>query len=679
MTPREEQVDLYHEEAVADPYRWLEATEDPRTRAWIAAQNRATESFLKAVSSRESIRARLTELWDYPRAGVPWQRGESWFQFRNSGLQNQAVLYVMDEPDQPGRILVDPNQLSKAGTVALTGAEVSRDGRLLAYATSAAGSDWLSWRVRDVTSGDDLPDLIEWSKFCTASWLRDGTGFTYSALDPPASGEEYLAESRTPRVLLHLLGSRQDRDRLLYSAPDHPEWLPSAAVTEDGRFVVIHISSGTSRENRIEVLDLEQPDSVPRPLVGDFTSAVEVVTNVGSRFYLLTDHQAERQRLVAVDLDHPERSRWHEVIPETEATLIRVDHFGGRLVCHYLQSAHSRLVMHHLDGRRLGEIPLPEMVTVTGLSGRVESQRTHFSVSNFTQSSSIWSHDLETARTVLVQGPQAAVDSDSSVTEQVFVPSADGTPIPMFLTRRRDVVPSGDVPVLLYGYGGFNHPVTPAFSVPERVWVERGGLLAVANLRGGGEFGRSWHDAGRLARKQNVFDDFCGCARWLATSGWSRAERIAINGASNGGLLVGACLVQHPELFGAAVPEVGVLDMLRFDKFTIGWAWTSDYGDPRDPTQYRWLRSYSPLHNVRPGVCYPPTMVMTGDHDDRVMPGHSFKFAATLQAAQEGPAPILIRVETSAGHGLGKPTEKSIAERTDFLAFLEHSLGMSGT
>ena len=679
MTPREGQVDLYHGEAVSDPYRWLEATDDPRTRAWIAAQNRVTESFLKAISSREQIRARLTELWDYPRAGVPWQRGESWFQFRNSGLQNQAVLYVMAEPDHPGRILVDPNQLSTDGTVALTGAEVSRDGRLLAYATSAAGSDWLTWRVRDVTSGDDLADVLEWSKFCTASWLRDGTGFTYSALEPPAVGEEYLAESRTPRVMLHLLGSPQDQDRLLFSAADQVEWLPHGVVTEDGRFVVIQISSGTSRENRIEVLDLKQPDFVPRPLVGDFASAVEVVTNVGGRFYLLTDHQAQRQRLVAVDLDRPERSRWHEVIPETEATLVRVNHFGGRLVCHYLQNAHSQLVVHHLDGRRLDEIPLPGMVTVTGLSGRVESPRMHFSVSGFTQSSSIWSHDLETDRTVLVQGPQAPVDSDSSVTEQVFVRSADGTRIPMFLTRRRDLVPTGEVPVLLYGYGGFNHPVTPEFSVAEWVWVERGGLLAVANLRGGGEFGRRWHDAGRLAEKQNVFDDFCGCAEWLATSGWSRAERIAINGASNGGLLVGACLVQRPELFGAAVPEVGVMDMLRFNKFTIGWAWTSDFGDPQDPVQYRWLRSYSPLHNVRHGVRYPPTLVMTGDHDDRVMPGHSFKFAAALQAAQGGHAPILIRVDTHAGHGLGKPTEKLIAERTDFLAFLEHALGVSGT
>ncbi|NNM96940.1 MAG: S9 family peptidase [Candidatus Dormibacteraeota bacterium] len=675
VTIAEDQVDLHHGELVEDPYRWLEATDDPRTRAWIEAQNRATLSYLEAIPSREAIRARLTDLWNYPRSDVPRQRGGRWFQSRNAGLQNQPVLYVMDRPDEAGRVLVDPNQLSAAGTVALTGAEVSRDGRLLVYATSAAGSDWLSWRVRDVDSGEDLSDRIEWSKFCTASWLRDGTGFTYSALDPPAAGDEYLAQSRTPRVQLHHVGTPQEHDQLLYSAADRPDWMPHATVTEDGRYVVIEISRGTFPESRIEVIDLEQGTVAPSLLVADFTCAATVATNIGSRFYLVTDYLAERQRLVAVELGQAERSGWQEVIPETDATLLSVDHFGGRLVCHYLRDARSQLVVHHIDGRRVGEISLPGMVTVTGLSGSRDSQVMHFSVSSFTESTSIWSHDLESGETVLVQGPQARIDPDLTLTEQVYVSSEDGTRIPVFLTHRRDLTKNGEVPVLLYGYGGFNIPLTPAFSAAERVWVERGGLLAVANLRGGGEFGRNWHDAGRLANKQNVFDDFCACARWLASSGWSRAGRIAIDGRSNGGLLVGACLTQHPELFGAAVPEVGVLDMLRFHKFTIGWAWTSDFGDPQDPIQYRWLRSYSPLHNVRFGVSYPATMVMTGDHDDRVMPGHSFKFAATLQAAQAGAEPILIRVETSAGHGMGKPTAKLIAERTDFLAFLERALG----
>ena len=674
LTPTQDQVDLHHGELVDDPYRWLESTDDPRTRAWIEAQNQVTMSYLESLPSREAIRSRLTELWNYPRSDVPRQRGGRWFQSRNSGLQNQAVLYVMDRPDEPGRILVDPNQLSAAGTVALTGAEVSWDGRLLAYATSAAGSDWLKWRVRDVASGEDLSDVVEWSKFCTVSWLRDGTGFTYSALDPPAAGDEYLAQSRTPRVQLHLLGTPQEHDQLLYSAADQPEWIPQATVTEDGHYVVIEISRGTFPESQIEVIDLEQRTIGPVSLVADFSSSAKVATNIGSRFYIVTDYRAERQRLMAVELGQAERGSWQEVIPETEATLLSVDHFGGRLVCHYLQDAHSQLVVHRLDGRRVGEISLPGMVTVTGLSGRSDSRVMHFSVSSFTESTSIWSHDLESGETVLVQGPQARIDPDLIVTEQVLVTSDDGTRIPVFLTHRRDLVKNGEVPVLLYGYGGFNIPLTPSFSAGERVWVERGGLLAVANLRGGGEFGRSWHDAGRLANKQNVFDDFCACARWLAGSGWSWADRIAIDGRSNGGLLVGACLTQHPELFGAAVPEVGVLDMLRFHKFTIGWAWTSDFGDPEDPAQYRWLRRYSPLHNVRAGVSYPATMVMTGDHDDRVMPGHSFKFAATLQAAQAGTEPILIRVETSAGHGTGKPTEKLIAERTDFLAFLEHSL-----
>jgi prolyl oligopeptidase len=674
--------DDHHGDLVRDPYRWLEDTDSAETAAWIKAQNELTERFLETVPERQEIRARLTELWDYPDAGVPFERGGRWFQLRRAGLQNQPVLYVADAPAGEGRVLLDPNLLAEDGTVAVGGVQVTDDGSLIAYATSSAGSDWKVWRVRDVATGEDREDLLEWCKFSQAAWRRDGSGFYYSRLEPPAPGTEYLSENRLPRVFFHRLGDRQGDDQLAFATPDQPEWLHSASVTDDGRFVVMSVSRGTFPESQLHVLDLDRPDAGFRPLVGDFASRVSVVTNVGSTFYLVTDYQAERSRLVAVDLADPGRDHWREVVPEAEHTLLDAHFFGGRLVCHYLRHATSVLRVVSLDGAHIRDIPLPGIAALAesfrqdpGIQGRADSDLMHFKVASFTDSGSLWSHHLGTGETTLVSPAAAAVDPDAFVTEQVFATSADGTRIPVFLSRRRDIEPSGDVPALLYGYGGFDNPVTPSFSVANVVWMERGGLFAVANLRGGGEYGRSWHDSGRLANKQNVFDDFCACARWLAESGWSRRERIAINGRSNGGLLVGACLTQHPELFGATVPEVGVLDMLRFHKFTIGWAWTSDFGDPDDPGQYQWVRAYSPLQNIGPGTSYPPTLITTGDHDDRVAPGHSLKFAAALQRAQGGPAPILIRVETAAGHGAGKPTAKLIAERTDVLAFLEAALG----
>jgi prolyl oligopeptidase len=455
-----------------------------------------------------------------------------------------------------------------------------------------------------------------------------------------------------------------------------------AKVSDDDRYVVISIGRGTRPEARVLVLDLERPAAGLRPLVPEFAFKAGVVCNIGSTFYLVTDHEAERQRIVRVDLERSECESWREVVPEAAEMLLGAHQFGGTLVCHYLKDARSMLRVFDLDGNLVRDVPLPGLASLAassdgsdGLEGRPGRSIVHFALTSFTESGSLWSHDLESGETTLLSASAAGLDTADFLTEQAFVTSDDGSRIPVFLTRRSDVVPTGEVPVLLYGYGGFDVSLTPWFSVANAVWLERGGALAVAVLRGGGEYGKAWRDAGKLANKQKVFDDFCAAARWLADSGWSRPARIAVNGASNGGLLVGACLTQHPELFGAAVPEVGVLDMLRFHKFTIGWAWTSDFGDPDDPEQYPWVRGYSPLHNLRPGEHYPATLVMTGDHDDRVVPGHSFKFAAALQAAQGGDAPILIRVETSAGHGLGKPTSKSVAERADMLAFIEAALG----
>jgi prolyl oligopeptidase len=677
-TRRDDTAGVLHGETVADPYRWLEDTWSAETAEWVKLQNELTDSVLSAIPVREQLRARLTEVWDFPRFGVPFEHGGRWFQSRNSGLQPQAVLYVMSSPIDEGRVLLDPNTLSSDGTVALSTWAVSHDGRLFAYATSASGSDWVTWRIRDIETGDDLDDVIEWSKFSDAAFDAATTNFFYVAYDAPEEGREFLEESRIPRIMRHRLGTPQSDDALVFTDTNEPEWILGVEPSDDGRFLLATIFRGTFPENQLHVLDMSADDATLVPLANDFSAQVQTAGNVGDRFYLYTDDGAERRRIVAVDLADSSKPAWREVVPESSDTLQSASVYGGRLVAHYLQDAHSRLAVFDLDGAPVGDIPLPGLVNVTEMSGHADRDVIHFTVMSFADSGSLWTYDLSTRELLQIPVPRAQVATDDLVTEQVFVTSKDGTRVPVFLMHRRDITPTGDVPVLLYGYGGFNIPMTPAFSVMRAVWAERGGVSAVANLRGGGEYGRAWYDGGRLANKQNVFDDFCAVAEWLGgESGWSRPQRVAINGGSNGGLLVGACLTQRPELFGAAVPAVGVLDLLRFHLFTIGWAWTSDYGSPDDAEQYRWLRSYSPLHNVRPAMSYPPTLVLTGDHDDRVAPGHSFKFAAALQAAQAGDAPVLIRIETSAGHGAGKPTQKVIDEAADLLSFLEYALEVS--
>jgi prolyl oligopeptidase len=679
---RGEQFDELHGELVADPYRWLEDANDPETRTWVQAQNEVTEAFLAMVPSRPAVRARLAQLWDYPRWDVPFPAGGRWFQRRNSGLQDQAVLYVMASPEDEGQVLLDPNLLSADGTVALGGLAVSDDGALLAYSTSDAGSDWMTWHVRQVATKTDRPDRVEWCRYGDAAWRKDGSGFYYHATERPPQGAELTSPVGLVRVWFHALGTGQADDVVVFEAADDPELLPHAAVSEDGRFLVISVSRGTAPESDLIVLDHEDPGRGFQTLVGGLWCRAEAVTNVGATFYVVTDAEADRQRLVAIELGRPEREHWREIVAQRDAPLMGARNCGGRLVCHHLEDACSRLSVVELDGTPVGDLSLPAIVSLdcrydeVGVEGRADSNLALFGLQSFVDAGSLWSHDVSSGETRQLRGPAAPVEPGLMVSEQVFVTADDGERVPLFLTRRRDVSATGDVPVLLIGYGGFNVPMTPYFQSANALWVERGGLLAVAVLRGGGEYGRAWHDAGRLAHKQRVFDDFCDCARWLASSGWSRPGRIAINGASNGGLLVGACLTQHPELFGAAVPEVGVMDMLRFHKFTIGWAWKSDFGDPDDPEQYRWVRAYSPLHNIRPGTRYPPTLITTGDHDDRVVPGHSLKFAAALQAAQGAGAenPVLVRVETAAGHGAGKPTSKAIAERADMLSFLDWAL-----
>lgn len=673
-TRRDDVVEDLHGIPVADPYRWLEDVDADDTRAWVLAQRDLTQGWLAGSAVRDAIRNRLRELWDHPRRGAPWRRGDRWFQLRNSGLQAQQVLWTMPAPDAEGEVLLDPNTWSEDGTAALSGLAVSDDGRWLAYARSDRGSDWMTWRVRDLDEDGDRPDVVAWSKFSGAAWAPDGSGFWYGAYEPPPPGQAYQEVNRGQRLCFHRVGTDQADDVVVYAREDQPEWGYRPSVSEDGRWLLVTVSHGTDPRTRLYVADLAGDGDV-RPLLDDFDAEYDCIGTVGRTLYVLTDRDAPDRRVVAIDADHPDPGDWTEVVAEGDDTIEFAGLVGGRLVTVRLHHASHRLDVWDLDGTPRGRIDLGELGSLAGLAGRQDDPLLHIGWTTFTRPTTVFAHDLDTGGTTEVFAARPAGLREDLVTTQVFVDRADGTRVPMFLVHRADVTPEhGTAPTILYGYGGFGISLTPAFSVSRAVWVERGGVSAVANLRGGGEYGSTWHDAGRLEHKQQVFDDAIACARWLVDAGWTTRDQLGIQGGSNGGLLVGACITQHPELFACAVPEVGVLDMLRFHRFTIGWAWISDYGDPDDAEQFATLYAYSPLHHIRPGTAYPATMIVTGDHDDRVVPGHSFKFAAALQAAQAGEAPVLLRVETSAGHGAGKPTGKLIDERADVLAFCEDVL-----
>jgi len=672
--PTADQVDDYHGTLIADPYRPLEDSDTPASRQWISAQNELTARVLGELPARRAIRERLAELWDFPRAGAPWRRGERWFQLRNTGLQDQDILWTADGPDAEGRVLLDPNRLSDEGTTALSALAVAESGELVACATSEAGSDWRTWSVRRVGTGEDLPDRIAWSKFSSAAWTHDDAGFFYGRYPEPPADAAFDAPNLDMELRYHRLGTDPADDRLVFSTPSEPEWGYEPALSDDGRLLVLSVWRGTDPVNRIYVADLTngvEAASV-RPLLDAADARYEFIGTIDGTLYLQTDRDAPLGRVIAVDANDPENVR--EIIPEGEDALERVRLVGNRLAAVHLHHAHHRLAIYESDGRHVVDVALPGIGTIVDTAGRRTDDALFLTFMSFVAPAAVLAVKMADGTVREGRRPTLAWDPDDFVTEQVFVTSDESTRVPLFLTRRRDVVPDGDVPTLLYGYGGFQVPIGPMFKAEWLAWMERGGLLAVASLRGGGEYGKAWHDAGRLVDKQNVFDDFAACARWLAASGWTRPERIGISGRSNGGLLVGASITQHPELFGAAVAEVGVMDMLRFHRFTIGWGWTSDYGSADDPEEFRTLLAYSPLHSIRPGVAYPATLVTTGDHDDRVVPGHSFKFAAALQAAQAGEAPILVRIDTDAGHGLGKPVSKLIDERADVLTFLELAL-----
>lgn len=673
---RGEQVDDYHGTQVADPYRWLEDPDSLESRAWIEAENKITFGFLEKIPQRERLRQRLTELWNYEKFGVPSQRGGRYFYTRNDGLQNQSVLYWAPSLEAEPKLLLDPNALSAEGTIALSGSAISDDGRHLAYGLATAGSDWQEWRVRDVESGTDLDDHLKWVKFSGASWSSDGAGFYYSRYDEPAEGEQLTAQNYFQKLYYHKVGTPQSEDRLVYERRDEKEWGFHGQATDDGRWLVITVTHGTERKNNLFYLDLAKPDAEVVELLTGFEARYEFIDNDGDVFWVRTDLDAPRNRIVAIDVSQPDRDKWKQIVPEADDVLEAVTVVGDRFFATYLKDACSQVRMFDLsgeDGDWVG-LGLPGIGTAGGFTGRRGDKETFYSFTSFTTPTTIYRYDLAEERSDVFRRPKVGFEPDDYETEQVFYESKDGTRVPMFLTHRKGQKPNPQTPTYLYGYGGFDISLSPGFSVGRLVWLEMGGLYAMPSLRGGGEYGRAWHEAGMKDKKQNVFDDFIAAAEWLVDHGFTSREKLAISGRSNGGLLVGACLTQRPELFGAALPGVGVMDMLRFHKFTIGWAWASEYGSSDEAEHFKSLYAYSPLHNIKPGTHYPPTLVTTADHDDRVVPAHSFKFAAALQAAQGGPAPVLIRIETSAGHGAGLPTSKAIEELADSYAFLVNVL-----
>jgi prolyl oligopeptidase len=676
VTAKQTQTDNYHGTTIADPYRWLEDANSAETKGWVDAQNAVTQAYLAGIPQRAAIQQRLTKLWNYERYSVPSKEGGRYFYSRNDGLQNQAVLYTMKSLSDTPRMLLDPNTLAADGTVALAGVEVSPDGKLMAYGTAASGSDWNEWKVRDIETGKDLEDRIKWVKFSQTAWTKDGKGFFYSRYDEPEEAAKLAGINYFQKLYFHKIGTPQSDDVLVYDRPDEKEWGFRAQTTDDGKYLLITATKGTAHKYRVFIKDLSKADSKVVPLVDNFEAAYDFIDNVGSTFYFSTDRKAPRQRIVAIDVNKADEKNWKEIVKESQDTLANAHIVGNRLITEYLKDARSVVRVSDLNGKLVRDIALPGIGSVSGFTGKRGDSETFFSFTGFTTPTTIYRMDMKSGKTSVFRQPKVDFDPNAYETRQQFFTSRDGTKVPMFIVSKKGIKLDGSNPTYLYGYGGFNISMTPGFSPANLAWMEMGGVYVVANLRGGGEYGESWHQAGTKLQKQNVFDDFIGAAQWLVDNKVTSPSKLAIGGGSNGGLLVGAAMTQRPDLFGAAIPMVGVLDMLRFHKFTIGWAWTSDYGSADNPEEFKALVKYSPLHNIKPGTAYPATMITTADHDDRVVPAHSFKFAATAQAAQAGCNPILIRIDTKAGHGAGKPTAKQIEEVADRWGFLTKALKM---
>jgi prolyl oligopeptidase len=682
-TRKTDQVDTYHGTVVADPYRWLEDDNSAETKAWVKAQNAVTDKFLEAMPQRLPVRKIYTELYNFERYGLPSKEGGRYFWSRNDGLQQQSVIYMAKSLTDKPVVAIDPNQFAADGTVALTGLKVSRDGRHLAYGKAVAGSDWQVWQVRDLDTGNDLADKTEWVKFSSAEWTPDGKGYFYSRYDAPKEGAALTGSNFFQKLYYHRIGTPQSADQLVYENPAEKEWGFGASVTDDGKNLIIYVWKGSGRKNGLLVMPLKNgavsaaPASVLKTITLDFDAEFTPIGANGNTLWVKTDLDAPRGRVVAIDLTKRERADWKTVVAETKDTLTGADVVGGKILAQYLQDAATAVMVYGLDGKKLSRVSLPGVGSAEGFGGKFNDKETFYSYTSLINPTEIYRYDLSTGKSTLFKRPQTAFDPTQYETKREFVTSKDGTRFPVFIAHRKGLKLDGSTPTLLYGYGGFNVSETPSYRVTASTWMTMGGVYVSASIRGGGEYGAAWHDAGTKGKKQNVFDDFIAAGEWLVANKYTRPNRLAINGGSNGGLLVGAVVNQRPGLFGAAIPQVGVMDMLRFHKFTIGWAWVSDYGTSDQAEDFKWLSAYSPIHNIRPGVNFPPILITTADHDDRVVPAHSFKYAATLQAADTGSAPKLIRIETSAGHGAGKPTSKVIEERADILSFIANVFDMS--
>jgi prolyl oligopeptidase len=682
VAARGAQVDDYHGISVADPYRWLEDIDSPASTRWVAAEGSLSRRFLDSIAGRESMTRRLKDVWNFERWTPPVHHGDHWFYTHNDGLQNQSVVFVIDDDaidtGATGRVLLDPNTLAADGTLALRDTAVSANGKLFAYALSDAGSDWQIWRVRDVATGVDLPDTLKWSKDSGASWRKDGSGFYYTAFDPPQPGTALKAANEYEKLYFHRLGTPQSADELVYTRTDDPGWFLGALVSDDGRYLIVQANRGDDIRNIVLVQDLGKPKAPLVPVIANPTALYDVVDMIGTTLVVRTDDAAPHNRIIGIDLSAPSPAHWRTLVAEGPDTIESASLVGGQILVHRLKDAHSTVQRYAVDGKLLGDIDLPGFGTVTGLEGHADDTRIYYGYSGFGTPPSIYRMDLADGKVALWRSPTLEDFNPADYeTQQVFYKSKDGTRVPMFITARKGTKLDGANPTILYGYGGFNISVTPAFSPLVAAWVEMGGVYAVANLRGGGEYGRAWHEAGMKTHKQNVFDDFIAAAEYLTTTHWTNPKRLAIRGGSNGGLLIGAVEEQRPDLAAAAIAQVGVMDMLRFREFTVGKGWESDYGSVDNADEFRALHAYSPYHNVRAGVNYPATLIMTGDHDDRVYPAHSFKFAAALQHADPHGQPILLRVETRAGHGQGMPTAKLIDQIVDMYAFIFKAFGIS--
>jgi len=676
-TRRSDVVETLHGVQVADPYRWLEDLDSDETQAWVAAQNKLTFDYLGTIGEREQIRSRLTELWNYERYGLPFREGKSYFWSHNNGLQNQAVLHTATSLKGESRVLLDPNTLSDDGTVALSGLSVSPNGKLLAYGIQRAGSDWQEYRVRDVKTGKDREDLIEWIKFSEVSWTKDNKGFYYARYDAPKEGDALEQANYFHKLYYHKLGTPQAEDQLVYERKDKKRWGFDNYVTDDGRFLMIRVWEGTSQKNGqfFQPLKGKGKGEVVE-LLSSFDAEYNFITNKGPVMYFSTDFEAPRGKVIAIDTRKPERENWQTIIPEAPETLRSVSFVGGKFVGKYLKDAHSQIRVYARDGKPDKEVELPGIGTAYGFGGKDRDKETFYLHTGYATPGTIYRYDIASGKSEIFRAPKVKFNPDDYVTTQVKYTSKDGTEVPMFISHKKGLEKTGQNPTYLYGYGGFNIAITPGFSPPNLAWMEMGGILAVANLRGGGEYGAQWHEAGTKLHKQNVFDDFIGAAEYLIGEKYTSSDKLAIGGRSNGGLLVGAAITQRPDLFAAALPGVGVMDMLRFHKFTIGHAWVSDYGSPENPEEFKALHAYSPLHNTKPGTEYPATLVYTADHDDRVVPGHSYKFTSAIQHDHRGDNPVMIRIDVRAGHGAGKPTTKKIEEWADLWGFLVKNLDM---